>query len=382
MFDSFSDFWHWGDGIFRSIILAAFVCVLFWLAAFLLTKKIAPAIIRKIDEEKHPVTLHMLEGFFRPVNVLLRFLGFVFMFLLLSIWLTSEMLPAGLLKFLAVLPPILYRTIRISIVIAIAWGLIASNGVTSLLLRNARRRLDINMSKSVSRFLAAVFNVLVVALAIVIILSELDYDINGLIAGLGLGGLTIALAAKESAENFFGGLVLITEKPFEIGDYISTNSVEGTVEDINLRSTKIRLSSGSLTVVPNANLSSSPITNWSGVMKKRRARFLLQLEYNTSAKQLKEFINSVQTLLETDPEILNESILVHFIEFGESSLNVQVVYYTALPGMADHLRINERINYGIIQLAQQYKVGFAFPTRTLYIQDTDDSTENVAKHDE
>lgn len=238
------------------------------------------------------------------------------------------------------------------------------------------------MSKSVSRFLAAVFNVLVVALAIVIILSELDYDINGLIAGLGLGGLTIALAAKESAENFFGGLVLITEKPFEIGDYISTNSVEGTVEDINLRSTKIRLSSGSLTVVPNANLSSSPITNWSGVMKKRRARFLLQLEYNTSAKQLKEFINSVQTLLETDPEILNESILVHFIEFGESSLNVQVVYYTALPGMADHLRINERINYGIIQLAQQYKVGFAFPTRTLYIQDTDDSTEDVAKHDE
>jgi MscS family membrane protein len=218
--------------------------------------------------------------------------------------------------------------------------------------------------------------VLVVSFAVVIIITEFGYNVSALITGLGLGGLTIALAAKDSAANFFGGLIMVTEKPFEIGDWISFGSVEGTVEDINLRSTKIRTGPGSLTIVPNATLAAANITNWSGGMEKRQANFKLALRYNIPEDKLREFLAVARTMLETDPEIQTDSVMVRFSGLSESSLDVLVRFYTTLPGYADHMRILERVNFSLMALAKEKDVEFAYPARTLYVQEQNASKES------
>lgn len=368
MIQTIRDFWAQDEGIFQAVVLGLLVCALFWLFSSFIYRLLFPFIEKRTDQQKHPVFSQLITGFRRPLAAYLKLAGVCTMLSLLATWLQNDPIPPFLNHILQALAPLLTPVLRIASVVAIAWGLIASSDVSTLLLRSARHRLDIHMSKSVSRFLSAVFNVIVVAVAAVIILKEMRYDINGLIAGLGLGGLTIALAAKDSASNFFGGLVLITEKPFEIGDWVEADKVQGTVEDINLRSTKIRTSDGSLTVVPNASLAGTPITNWSGPMEKRRANFILALVYGTPKAKIRELISEVQTLLETDPEVITDSIIVRFLGFGESALNIRVIYYTTLPGYSDHIRINERINFAIMDLAERLQIDFAFPSRSVYLQ--------------
>ena len=144
--------------------------------------------------------------------------------------------------------------------------------------------------------------------------------------------------------------------------------VEGSVEDINLRSTKVRTDDGSLTIVPNAKISGAAITNWSGAMKQRRADITLQLSYNTTKEQLRAFNTAVRTRLETDPEIVSDSVLVRFAEFGQSALNVRIIFYTTLHGYSDHMRIRERVNYALIDIAKTNQIEFAYPAMSVYLE--------------
>lgn len=357
----------------RYLLPAVIVCVAFWVAGVLVAKKIGPALAGRIDTEKHPHLEILVDGFRRPLGLFLQVLGVCAALLIISNFQPVNP-PAAFTAFLGGLPAFVYKALRIAAICAVTWGLVASSDIMGLLLRKARSNLDLQMSHSVTRFLGAIFKVVVIAIAAVILLNEMKFDINGLIAGLGLGGLTIALAAKDAAANFFGGLVLVAEKPFEIGDWVTWEGIEGSVEDISLRSTKIRTGPGSLTYVPNASLAASPITNWSGGMDRRRADFTLAFTYSATRHQLSEFTGGVITLLETDPEVETGSILVRFSEFGESGLNIRIMFYTTLPGFADHMRIRERINYALLDLAEKSGVKFAFPTRSLYVEN-DEATK-------
>lgn len=363
-------------GFWRYLLPAVIVCIVFWAVGLLIAKKVGPALVKRIDPAKHPYLELLIEGFRRPLGLFLQVLGVCVALLIISGF-EPVAPPAALTAFLTGLPPFVYKALRIAAILIVAWGLLASSNIAGLLLRKARSNLDLQMSQSVTRFLGAIFKVVVVAVAAVILLNEMRFDVNGLIAGLGLGGLTIALAAKDAAANFFGGLVLVAEKPFEIGDWVESSGVEGTVEDISLRSTKIRTGPGSLTYLPNATLSGSAITNWSGGMDRRRADFTLSLTYATTRHQLQAFSEGIRTLLETNPEVDTASILVRFAEFAESSLKIRVMYYTTQPGFDEHMRIRERVNYALIDLAEHYNVEFAFPTRSLFIEN--EAAESDAK---
>ncbi len=373
--DSLLDILNWGGGLIRVCAIALGIFILFWVAAFLLASRLLPAIQKRIDKDKKPIVFLLLKGIQRPLSVLLKLNGILFGVQTLAQLAGNEFLPAALSAALSALPPILSVASRISIVVAIAWALISSSDISFLLLRTARTKLDINVGQSVSRFLAAIFNGVVVAVAVVIILAELNYDINGLIAGLGLGGLTVALAAQDSAANFFGGLVLILERPFEIGDWITCAGIEGTVEDINLRSTKIRIDSGALTVMPNGTLSTSPITNWGSDMEVRRVDFVLNLEYATSPEQMQSYSSDILAMLQADDNIIKDRIAVRFADLGASSLDIRVIFYTSLPGFIDHLKVRERVNYSIMELAKKHGVQFAYPSQSLYVQHVGDGAQ-------
>lgn len=345
--------------------IAFLICAAFYLAGSFAKRKILPWVQKKVNPKAHPIASTVLIGFDIPVSVFLKVCGLCCA-LLFFVFSLPENPPAFFASLRLFLPNFLYKTLRISSIVFIAWGLLRSSKAYTLVLRGANRKLNLNISDSVTRFLTAIFNVVVVSFAAVIIITEFGYNISALIAGLGLGGLTIALAAKDSAANFFGGLVLVTERPFEIGDWISCAGIEGTVEDISLRSTKIRTGPGSLTTVPNATLSNADITNWSGGMEKRRARFKVSLLYNTPEKNLKEYLGSIRTMLETDPEIQTDSIMVNFTDLAEFSLDITITYFTVLPGYDDFLRIKERVNFSLLSLAEKAGVTFAYPSRTIY----------------
>lgn len=369
MWSDIEQFWDQYGASILKVLIALAIAVAIWLAAVIISRKLFPWLEKKLDAKKHPIPNQLIIGFRRPFSLFLKAGAICTAILLISMWLTREPLSPGLLSFLNAVPSFMYKLLRILAIVCVTWGLVAASNISFLLMRRARHKLDLHMSRSVSRFLAAVFNVVVIIIGSTLILEEMGFDVKALIAGLGIGGLTIALAAKDSASNFFGGLVLVTEKPFEIGDQVTCSGVEGVVEDITLRSTKIRTQPGSLTIVPNANISGSNITNWSGNMEKRRADFTLGLTYDATVKQMRSYISAVRAMLENDPEVVTDSVIVRFADLGESSLDIRVVFYTSLPGIADHLRIRERINFALLDIAQQCGVEFAFPTREIYLQE-------------
>ncbi|MDL2252925.1 mechanosensitive ion channel [Ruminococcaceae bacterium OttesenSCG-928-I18] len=366
--ETLQSFLNYNRHFFPTLLTSLLLIAAFGLVGYLLGIKLMPLIQKRIDEKKHPILSLLLNGFQKPLFAYLLLVGVGIGVLHMSNWDVVNV-PWFVFSAFKHAPNIVYRSLRIVTIICVAWGFLASSDIAGHLLSRARSRWDLHMSKGVMRFLSGMFKIIVVAIATVMLLSELNYNINGLIAGLGLGGLTIALAAKDSAANFFGGLVLILDKPFDIGDWIVCGETEGTVEDINMRSTIIRNDSGSLTTVPNSLMSSEAITNFSGAMNQRRADIILNLEYGVNHKQMREFTASVRNLLETDPEVVSDSVLVRFSEFGQSSLDVRVIFYTALPGFSDHLRIRERINYAIMDLAEKDGISFAFPTRTVELQE-------------
>ena len=149
-------------------------------------------------------------------------------------------------------------------------------------------------------FLSRILRVIIVVIAISVVAQEFDYNVSSFVAGLGIGGLAISLAAKDALANLFGGFVIITEKPFSIGDWIKTSTVEGTVEDITFRSTLVRTFADAVVTVPNATLANDSITNWSK-MGKRQIQFQLSVTYDTPRKNLENVVQDLRELLVNHP---------------------------------------------------------------------------------
>ncbi|MEF2562515.1 MAG: mechanosensitive ion channel family protein, partial [Negativibacillus sp.] len=224
----------------------------------------------------------------------------------------------------------------------------------------------VNLNKTLMTFLKKALKVLLIVLAAIAILSETGTNVTTIITGLGLGGLTFALAAQDTAQNLFGGLVILLDKPFAVDDWISTPNIEGVVEDITFRSTRIRTFPNALVVVPNSSLVSSPITNWSR-MNKRRATFSIGLTYDTPKEKMEECVARITEMVNSNEEILPEDTVIRFNSFQDSSLEISLMYFTRPTSFSDFQRIKEQVNYGIMQIVEDLGLSFAFPTQTLYV---------------
>lgn len=269
---------------------------------------------------------------------------------------------------------LLVKCYRIAFIFTLAWISLrltdrVSGSVFSLG-SHLDQELDIRLNQTLMTFLQKLVKVLVLCVAGIAILSETGADVSTLITGLGLGGLTFALAAQDTASNLFGGLVILLDKPFGIGDWISTPSLEGVVEDIAFRSTRIRTFEDSLIIVPNNTLTSASITNWSR-MNKRQISFAIGVTYNTSAQQLHTVVERIDKLLRDSPEIHPDTIVVNFHSFGESSLNLAVYCFAAATSMAAYRRTVEGVNFGILAILEEEGVALAFPTRTVELRQAD-----------
>ena len=202
----------------------------------------------------------------------------------------------------------------------------------------------------------------------VLFIERTAYDINvsSLIAGLGLGGLAIALAAQDTIRNLLGGVTIFADKPFEVGDWVVVDGVEGTVEAVGFRSTRVRTFYNSLISVPNGNLMDSGIDNM-GKRRWRRYKTTLGVAYHTKPDQLQAFVEGIRAIIQANPGMRQDYYIVEFHGFGATSLDILVYCFIDAEDWNQELRTRHVLNLDIMRLAESLQVEFAFPTQTLHI---------------
>ena len=216
--------------------------------------------------------------------------------------------------------------------------------------------------------------VFVVVIGIVFVADNLNVDVSSLLAGLGLGGLAFALAAKDLLGNFFGSLTVLLDRPFHIGDWVVIGDVEGTVEEVGFRSTRIRTFYNSLITLPNALLTTTKIDNM-GARRYRRMKSMLSLTYATTPEKIDAFCEGVRTLIQLHPYMRKDYYHVYFNEYGPASLDILVYVFWETPDWNTELRERHRFLVDILRLAKQLDVEFAYPTQTIFLKKDNGAVE-------
>lgn len=272
--------------------------------------------------------------------------------------------------------PWLQLSVRVSQVMRFATGALAAFSVAWLAYRMIdvltdwlQVKADASASKlddQLVPLLRKTLKVFTAVIGAIFVLQNLDVDVGSLLAGLGLGGLAFALAAQDTVKNFFGSLVVFIDKPFQIGDWVVIDGIEGVVEEVGFRTTRVRTFYNSLVTVPNAKLTDTGIDNY-GARRYRRYVANLGLTYDTPPERMEAFCEGVRAIIQRIDGMRRDYALVEFNQYGDSGLNVMVYCFMDAADWGAELRTRTRLNLEILKLAAELGVSFAFPTRTLHI---------------
>ena len=228
-------------------------------------------------------------------------------------------------------------------------------------------------------FFKELIKVLMVIFSIFFILGVVFHlNVASLVAGLGIGGLAVALAAKESLENLFASFTIFLDRPFVAGDVIQVGTIVGKVEKVGFRSTRVRTLEKSFLTVPNKMLIDQALDNLTR-RQYRRARFTIGLTYNTLPETLRAVTADIQAVLDSHEMTRTEPGVVKFDGFGESSLNLLVIFYVETSDWDEYMRLKEEINYQIIRIVYRHGATFAYPTTTIYCQGQDRTLDTEVK---
>jgi len=199
-------------------------------------------------------------------------------------------------------------------------------------------------------------------LAVIIGLNNAGYNVGALIAGLGIGGLALAMAAKDTVSNVFGGVTIFTDKPFRLKDRIVVSGYDGTVEEIGVRSTRLKTLAGRMVTIPNAKFADAPVENIS-VEPSRKIVLDLGMTYDTTPDQMQDAMDSLKAIADTN-DSTEEKTVIAFNGFGDFALNIMFVYY--IRKGADIAGTQTQMNMAILRQFNEKGLEFAFPTQTLY----------------
>jgi MscS family membrane protein len=227
------------------------------------------------------------------------------------------------------------------------------------------------LSKDVENFIIKTLKLIIIIVGGMTILQEWGINVTAFVASLGLVGMAFALAAKDTAANLFGSLVIFTDRPFKIGDWVQTPNVEGIIEEIGIRSTKVRTFAQALVSVPNASIANDPITNWSR-MGKRRIKTRIGVTYSTTTKQMENILADIREMLKNHKDIHQETIMIYFDEFESSALGIFCYFFTTTTVWAEYLKVREDVNLKIMKIVENNEATFAFPSQSLYIEQIPD----------
>ena len=261
-------------------------------------------------------------------------------------------------------------------VISIFWILLKVIDYVGLILFARAEKTENKMDDQLIPFIIEIAKILTYIFALFIIMGNVfDVNITALATGLGIGGIALAMASKESLENLLGSFTIFFDRPFTVGDMVTVGSVTGRVEKVGFRSTRIRTLDRSLVTVPNKKMIDAELDNL-GMRPIRRVKFSVGLTYHTSIEQIKKIVADMQTMIDNHPRTTNaegkkskdKEGKVRFDEFGDSSLNIFVLYYVDSPKWADLIDVRQDVNYKIMEIVKKHNSDFAFPSTTVYLQ--------------
>ncbi len=216
------------------------------------------------------------------------------------------------------------------------------------------------------------FKLLIAMGAVLIYLDNLGINITTVLAGLGVGGIAVALALQKPMEDVFGAITLYTQQPVRVGDFCRVGTEMGTIEEIGLRTTRLRTLANTLIAIPNARLANEPIDNISA-RKKILYRPILRLRYDTTPEQLRHILDGIRELFGAHERILQENHRVRFKEISDDALLVEVYGYVDTTAWSEYLELAEELNMRILEIVAQAGTTLSLPARTLHIEQTDGS---------
>ncbi|MDX8405615.1 MAG: mechanosensitive ion channel family protein [Mariprofundus sp.] len=292
----------------------------------------------------------------RPASMLILVLG-----LLLTVHLLQP--PADIFPLVSIADHS-GRILAIIIGIWFLWRLIT--GLSAYFSARARET-DSAMDDQLVPFVAKTLRIFLVMTAVLVVAQNMGYSISGLLASLGIGGIAVAMAAKDTIANIFGSIMILVDRPFTIGDWIKTSEFEGVVEEIGFRSTRIRTFERTLVNVPNSSLANMVIDNIDA-RSERRIKMRIGLTYDTTPAQMAAAIAGIESIITNHPGVDQSYKLVKFDEFEDSSLSIFLYYFSASKVWAEYLQVRQEVNMQIMALLESQQLDFAFPTRTLHIE--------------
>ena len=256
---------------------------------------------------------------------------------------------------------------KIGVIILSANGIANSLTTNNSLVSRLKDRMNPDVEDSMLKFILKAIRGLIYVIAGFMIITDLGFNLNGLVAGLGIGSVVITLAAQDTAKNLFGGLVIFLDKPFVVGDWIEIENYEGTVEDITFRSTRVRTFENSVVNIPNAVIANDSIINWSR-MEKRRNKVNLCLDLDTPLEKVQIVQKRIKELLIQHDDVIDDTIIVRFDNITDNGINLLVCSYTNSIDYASFLEEKEKINFKIMQILKEENVELAYDTKTIFVK--------------
>ena len=250
--------------------------------------------------------------------------------------------------------------------VGLAWLLIQLIGMLSVL--QAKRLLSRQMQGKIAMWalFSRLLKAAVVIVAGLLLLYGAGADLTAILTGLGVGGIAVALGAQKTLENLFGGMMIISDEPMRVGDFCRIADQQGTVEDIGLRSTRIRTLSRTVVAIPNGQLAIANIENFS-VRDKFWFHHMIGLRYETSADQLRYVLAGVRKMLREHSKVDPDDARIRFVGFGSSSLDLEIFAYIKASDMSEFLGIQEDLLLRIMDIITGSGAGIAFPSQITYI---------------
>jgi len=258
------------------------------------------------------------------------------------------------------------RIFKVLTILVLTWTAFRIVDAVAIFLRELTEKTDSQLDDQVVPLVRKAAKTFIAVLAFILVAQNLGYSVSGLLAGLGIGGLAVAMAAKDTLANLFGSIMILVDRPFHAGDWITFDGGDGVVEEIGLRSTRIRTFAKTVVSVPNQALANATVENHS-LMPKRRIKFNLGVTYDASVDQMQELVRRIEAYLRGNPDIDQEFMLVKFTDFGASSLDVFVYCFTVTTDWTKHLAVRQEVNLALMRIVEEMGMSVAFPTRTVHL---------------
>ena len=325
------------------VIIAILIVIIAIIINKIIVSKLFNILIKICNRTNTKVDDSVIKAMINPVKFLVVFSGIYYALIAINLdGFSSELMSTS--KFM-----------KIALIIVVCYFLYNLTLENSMLYKRIHKNEDGN--GIVFPFVSIITRLVILIVAVIIIAQEFGF--TGFIAGLGVSGVAFALAAQDTFSNLVGGMVIVLDKPFAIGDWIQTSEVEGTIEEITFRSTKIRTFSMALATVPNSKLANSNIINWTQ-RDMRRIHFKFTIKYETSIEKIESIVKKIETILKQHEKIHKNMIIVSFNELSSYGFGIFIYFYTKMLDYVSYEKLKQEINIKILEVLKSEQVELMF----------------------